>query len=118
MKIALIASGAVNSFWNLDIDILLYILFIVSAAGVHWDDRSWALNLLKQTLQAKYGSIQANWPTSWEEQEIYNLRRFAWSEILLGTAFQDTCVELNLERHQDLEEGHDCAADEDSIGSL
>lgn len=117
MKIALIASGARSSFWNLDIDILLYILFIVSAAGEHWDDRSWALDLLQQTLQAKYGPIQVDWPTNWEEQEIFNLKRFAWSEVLLGAAFQGTCHELNLDRHHDLDESYACE-DEHSIGSL
>lgn len=124
MKIALIASGAPASFWKLDIDILLFVLFVVSAAGVYWDDRSWALVLLQQTLEAKYGPLQADWPTNWEEQEIFNLRRFAWSEVLLGSAFQDTCRELNLDRHRDLDENldldedYDLADDEDSTGSL
>jgi hypothetical protein len=117
MKIALTASGAPHTFWKLDIDILLYILFIVLAAGIHWDDRSWALEILQQTLQAKYGPIQVDWPTNWEEQETFNLKRFAWSEVLLETAFKDTCHQLDLNRHHDLDNNYDYT-DESSIGSL
>ena len=118
MKMALIASGATRSFWKLDIDILLYVLFVLSAAGDHWDDRSWALDMLQQTLEAKYGPMQVDWPTNWEEQEIFNLKRFAWSDILLEPAFQDTCRELNLNRHHDLDDSYGLADDEDSSGSL
>jgi len=96
MKTALLVSGAQSSFWNLDIDILLYILFIFAAAGKYWDDRSWALGLLQQTLEAKYGPLRADWPTNWEEQEMFNLGRFAWSRVLLGSAFRNTCAEVNL----------------------
>ena len=118
LKTALIASGATTSFWRLDIDILLWILFILSAAGDHWDDRPWAIDLLQQTLEAKYGPLQVDWPTNWEEQETFNLKRFAWSDILLGPSFQNTCHELNLNRHHDLDESSALADDEDSTGSL
>ena len=118
LKTALIASGATTSFWRLDIDILLWILFILSAAGDHWDNRPWAIDLLQQTLEAKYGPMQVDWPANWEEQETFNLTRFAWSDILLGPSFQNTCHELNLNRHHDLDESSALADDEDSTGSL
>ena len=101
MKIALIASGAGEHFWRMDIDVLLYILFILSAAGENWDHRSWAIDLLQQTLEAKYGPMRAEWPKNWEEQETFNLRRFAWSSVLLESAFHDTCRELDFTQHSD-----------------
>ena len=118
MKTALIASGAVSDSWRTDIDILLYVLFVVAASAVHWDHKPWSLDLLHQTLGVKYGAIQADWPTNWEEQEIFNLERFAWSSELLEESFSDTCRELNLSRHCDQEnnadEGYDFADDEGS----
>ena len=118
VKRALLASDAPTSYWKLDIDLLLYVLFIVAAAGTYWDDRSWALGLLQQTLEVKYGHVQVDWPTNWEEQEIFNLKRFAWSEVLQRSAFRKTCTELNLARHCDLDEGYSIADDKESNGSL
>lgn len=107
IKLALIASGAVTESWRADIDVLLYILFVVCATAVHWDHKTWSLDLLQQTLEVKYGNIQADWPLNWEEQEVYNLKRFAWSDVLLSECFNDTCHELSLSRHSDLEDDID-----------
>ena len=113
LKTALPASGAHESFWKADIDVLLYVLYVLSAAGVHWDHRDWALDLLQRTLEEKYGQVPAKWPGNWVEQEIFNLKRFAWSEVLLGSSFHDICHELRLTKQYDLIAGVNEAGLED-----
>lgn len=83
-----------DDYWAEDVDMLTWILFIAQAAGEHWKDKEWALELLRDTLEFRQGKTPNLWPQEWWEMERQNLQQFAWSEIFLDESFQKTSSRL------------------------
>ena len=93
LQSALLGSG-LDDYWGQDIDILLWVLFMLLAGAEHWSDRHWALDLLLATLSHRYRSEQHEWPPEWREMQRLNLIRFTWSEMYLTDSFRATCRDL------------------------
>lgn len=93
LQSALLATG-LNDYWSRDIDVLLWVLFILVAGAEHWSGKRWALQLLLDTLSYCYGSEPRNWPLDWREMQRLSLMQFTWSQIYLTESFMATCREL------------------------
>ena len=81
-------------YWDEDIDMLTWILFLVQAVSKYWDGTQWALELLEDTLRFQSGQSTDLWSsTEWELQR-QNLYSFAWSKVFLDEHFEETRAKL------------------------
>jgi hypothetical protein len=92
-KSALLASG-LDDYWGRDIDVLLWVIFMLLAGAESWDGRQWALDLLFGTLSHRYKGEQSKWPPNWCEMQRRNLVRFTWSDTCLTQPFKARCRDL------------------------
>ena len=93
LQSALLASE-LDDYWGQDVDVLLWVLFMLLAGAEYWDCKQWALELLLCTLSHRYEGERPNWPPEWCEMQHLNLVRFTWSEIYLLDSFKATCRDL------------------------
>jgi hypothetical protein len=93
LRSALLASG-LDDYWGRDIDVLLWVLFILLASAEYWEGRPWALQLLLDTLSHHYRCRPTGWPPDWCEVQWRNLMTFTWSKIYLTNSFEATCRDL------------------------
>lgn len=93
LRSALLASG-LHDYWGRDIDVLLWVLFMLLVGAESWDGRYWALELLQRTLSHRYRSDQPKWPLDWCELQRLNLVRFTWSNVYLTPSFKTICRDL------------------------
>jgi hypothetical protein len=93
LQSALLASG-LNDYWGQDVNVLLWVLFMLLAAAEYRDGKRWALKLLLDTLSHYHGSEQRDWPPNWCEMQRLNLMELTWSEIYLTDSFKSTCRDL------------------------
>ena len=94
LQSALLSSG-LHDYWGQEIDVLLWLLFMLPAGAEYWEGKQWALQVLLDTLSHYYNrSEQRDWPPDWCEMQRSNLMKFTWSEIYLTPSFTRTCQDL------------------------
>ncbi len=81
-------------YWDENVDMLTWILFMVQAASKYWNGSQWALELLQNTLRFRSGQSTDLWSSTEWELERQNLYSFAWSKIFLDEHFEETRAKL------------------------
>ena len=86
------------SFWNNQVDLLIWVLFVVSTISYDFETKNWFVDLLQRAIAARYDG--QDWPAGWEEGEMENLRGLVWSDVRLSGSFTNTCMQLGRQSKQ------------------
>jgi hypothetical protein len=82
-----------STFWATDVEVLIWILFVIVLVPYEFDSRDWCMDLLVRTLVAQFGDD--DWPQDWQEQvrEDY-LQPLVWSNTRCAEPFEKICQSL------------------------
>ena len=82
----------ITSYWDEQIQILIWALFVVGTIDYKWESRHWFMDLLRQSISYRYAN--RDWPSTWREEALQNLTSFLWSELRFAEPFVRICDEL------------------------
>ena len=80
------------SFWNGQTQILIWALFVVGTVEFEGESRRWFMDLLRRSISHRYAS--EDWPSTWTEEALQNLKSFLWSEVRFAESFVKICDEV------------------------
>jgi len=80
------------SFWNGQIQILIWALFVVGTVEFEGGSRRWFMDLLRRSISHRYAS--EDWPSTWTKEALQNLKSFLWSEVRFAESFVKICDEV------------------------
>lgn len=98
------------SFWQKDLDMLIWLLFVAAMLPEKFEDKNWCVTLLSQAVAIKFGE-DGDWPSSWREDIRDCLRSFVWSDLRLASLFRKVCNVIA--KSQGIEEDEDGEGEED-----
>lgn len=91
------------SYWLGDMELLVWILFILEMLPHDFEGKEWAMDLLCQALCSRYGSEK--WPDEWQEAIHRVVLQFVWVDARLSPAFATMCKSVTLRVFGDDEGG-------------
>jgi hypothetical protein len=80
------------SYWNGRTQILIWALFVVGTVEFEGESRQWFMDLLRRSISHRYAS--EDWPGTWREEALQNLKSFLWSEVRFAESFVKICDEV------------------------
>ena len=82
----------IASYWDEQIQILIWALFVVGTIEFEWQSRHWFMDLLRRSISYRYAN--GDWPSTWRDEALQNLMSFLWSEVQFAEPFVKICDEL------------------------
>jgi hypothetical protein len=80
------------SYWDGQTQILIWALFVVGTVEFEGESRRWFMDLLRRSISHRYAS--EDWPATWTEEALQNLKSFLWSEVRFAESFVKICNEV------------------------
>lgn len=99
-------------FWQNDLELLIWLLFIVIMIPVELEAKSWCLPLLCHAVATKFGT-QGTLRGGWKEDLKQCLQKFVWCDTRLQDLFQRTCHAIQRELDEDDDSDSDDDDDDD-----
>ena len=93
----------IPSYWLGNMELLVWILFILAMIPHDFDGKEWAMDLLSQAMCSRFGS--ESWPDDWQETVHQAVLQFVWSDVRLSEGFATICRSLTLRVFGDNENG-------------
>lgn len=84
----------IPGYWVQEMELLVWILFVVAMIPLEFEGKEWAMDLLCQALCSKLGAEQ--WPDDWEDTVHRVLLNFVWCDARLTPAFDTVCRSIAL----------------------
>lgn len=84
----------IPGYWVAEMELLVWILFIVAMIPHDFDGKEWAMDLLCQALCSKLGSEE--WPDNWEDTVSRVVLNFVWCDARLAPGFATICRSVAL----------------------
>jgi hypothetical protein len=80
------------SYWNGQTQILIWALFVVGTVEFEGESRRWFMDLLRRSISHRYAT--EDWPGTWRQEALQNLKAFLWSEVRFAESFVKICDEV------------------------
>jgi hypothetical protein len=93
----------IPTHWLGDMEMLVWILFIIAMIPHDFDGKEWAMDLLCQALCSRYGSEE--WPDEWQEAIHRVVLQFVWVDARLSAGFATICRSVTMRVFGDNEGG-------------
>jgi hypothetical protein len=81
-----------SSYWDEQIRILIWVLFVVGTIEFEWESRHWFMDLLCRSISYRYAN--GIWPGTWREETLWDLKSFLWSDLRFAARFTKICDEV------------------------
>lgn len=82
----------ISSYWDEQIQMLIWALFVVGTIEFEWESRHWFMDLLRRSISYTYANEV--WPDTWREEALRNVKSFLWSEVRFAEHFRKICDEV------------------------
>lgn len=83
-----------QQYWLAEMELLVWILFIIAMIPHDFDGKEWAMDLLCQSLCSKLGS--GEWPDDWQDTVRRVVLNFVWCDTRLSVNFTTICRSVAL----------------------
>jgi hypothetical protein len=84
----------IPSYWVIEMELLVWILFVVAMIPHEFEGKEWAMDLLCQGLCSKLGAEE--WPDDWEDTVRRVVLKFIWCDARLAPVFATICRSIAL----------------------
>lgn len=84
----------IPGYWVTEMELLVWILFVVAMIPLEFEGKEWAMDLLCQGLCSKLGAEE--WPDDWEDTVHRVVLNFIWCDARLAPVFATICRSIAL----------------------